>query len=274
MAKKNDNGSSDRAGKSGTSANTSASATGSNGSSVGSGGIESESGSVGNGKSNAETKSGIGAIDSGRGDKSSGNASAGTSEGTGSDSGSGRDNIAGTGTGTGKRKRGRPKGSTNRQRNAEDISRVNAPKSIDTSILGTARKRGKRDYTKPFAKSFKLLFELPRYAGYGEHWPIDDPTANELGSKLNECVDAFPAGATTKFAQWFEKYVDRYMPFAALGIVMYAVTEPRIALTKQLIENARQQNNARAPETTARDTASSGAMSSGIEGAPFASDSH
>jgi hypothetical protein len=241
MAKKNDNGSSDRAGKSGTSgADTSAS--GSNGSSVGSGGIESESGSTGNGKPNAETKGGISAIDSGRGDKSSGNASAGTSTGTGSDSGSGRNNIAGTSTGTGseKRKRGRPKGSTNRQRNAEDISRVNAPKTIDTSILGSARKRGKRDYTKPFAKAFKFAYELPRYAGYGEHWPIGDDEANELGSKLNECVDAFPKSATSKFAEWFEKYVDKYMPFAALGITAYVITEPRVQLTKQLIADAKQ----------------------------------
>lgn len=115
-----------------------------------------------------------------------------------------------------------------------------------------------------------MLYEMPRYAGYGNHWPISDSDAELLGDKLNDVVLALPKGSVNKFAEFFDKYINPYIPVASLVTATYLITEPRIALTKQLMAEAKREREtspASATHTPAGDPSSNGAVHEGVESA-------
>lgn len=272
MSERKNAGTRNRNRDAGSSSGTSASSSSSSDNSGATGQLDSDgsgapvvgSGAVDQGAGGGETKSAVGTDDSGRSSVGSGGGDegAGTGARTTSDSGGGSDL---TPTGRVKRKYGK------RGSETEGTTEDGAPRVIHPSRLRGGKRKAKRDYTESFAKGFKVLYEMPKYAGYGNHWPISDDDAELLGGKLNDVVLALPKGTANKLAEFFDKYVNPYIPVASLVTATYLITEPRIAVTRQLMAEARVQRDRQSsatgsPTAPAGSAASNGEMHEGAEG--------
>lgn len=82
------------------------------------------------------------------------------------------------------------------------------------------------------------LYALPAYtmdSPIGDHWPLDDDEKQAVASAVSEAIDAMPSAK----AKAFKKLLAQYAPLVNVGIVLAAVTTPRVVLTRRLIEEAR-----------------------------------
>jgi hypothetical protein len=81
----------------------------------------------------------------------------------------------------------------------------------------------------------KLVFAIPKYAGLGAHWSLEDDEANDLGDAIHAFVKTLPA---SKRKAW-EKRLEKYFPAINLAVVAGMLTIPRALATVELAKMQR-----------------------------------
>lgn len=110
-----------------------------------------------------------------------------------------------------KARRGRPRGK---------VQTISSKKSasLDDIIL-------------PLRIACDFVFGLPVTLGWGKHWELNDDEANDLATSIKDVLEAFPSDTTQAFIVALEKYI----PLLTLGMTLYQITKPRIAITRAMI---------------------------------------
>lgn len=158
----------------------------------------------------------------------------------------------GSGDGDGSRRgRGRPKGSKTRARpDRPDVVRgvddTPAPAPKDIPFAKVTGERTKAPAMRDSLAMFiSVGFMLPKYAGYGQHWDLSEPEADDLAQHLDKCLKRLPKTKAAKLA----KTIDKYAPFFGLAMAGYATVAPRVALTRELLAlQAQERRNAQSSQ--------------------------
>jgi hypothetical protein len=74
------------------------------------------------------------------------------------------------------------------------------------------------------------LYTLPKLAGQGPHWPLNDDEAAILAEQLEACLHSLPARQMEKAS----KFVARVAPWVGLTTTAIVVTYARYAETEKL----------------------------------------
>ena len=100
-----------------------------------------------------------------------------------------------------------------------------------------------------------VLFEMPDALGMGVYtdragavhhtWPLAPDEAHRLSHKMVVALSTLPA----KSLKVLEKYLEKFWPWGALAWTAYAIVNPRIEVTRELIalERERLRNAAQQP---------------------------
>lgn len=204
----------------------------------GSGGADG-TGSAIAGDSNGSTGSGgVSAIDSGHSVDASTDSS-----GTGTVAGSDGD---GSGD-TGRAKRGRPRkdasdGASVVGASDTRVRRTRAPKEIGLGALGLGGERG-GNMSDAYISGSRLVFAIPKYAGLGDHWSLDDDEAQDMARAVQAFVKSLPK---TQRSRW-EKRLEKYWPGINLAMVAGMITVPRVVATVALARMQHEQQLSPSP---------------------------
>lgn len=122
--------------------------------------------------------------------------------------------------------------------NAVRVRRERAPKPVGLAALGLGGDSGTVKVTDAYTGGAKLLFNVPKYAGMGAHWSLDDDEADDLGQAIAAFVKTLPK---SQRAKW-EKKLAKYWPGINLMVVAGMITVPRVMATVELAKMKRTAN--------------------------------
>lgn len=130
------------------------------------------------------------------------------------------------------------------------------------AALGLGGDTGSVKPTDAYTGAAKLLFAVPKYAGLGAHWSLDDDEASDLGGAIAAFAKTLPKSQRKKW----EKMLEKYWPGINLMVVAGMITVPRVLVTVELAKMKR------AASTPQPDTLSPYGNASGTNSRPATPD--
>lgn len=132
------------------------------------------------------------------------------------------------------------------EQDAVRVKRTRAPKAVGLSALGLGGESGNLKVKDAYVGGAKLLFSVPKHAGLGAHWKLDDDEADDLGGAIAAFVKTLPASQRKKW----EKKLEKYWPGLNLLVVAGMITVPRVMVTQELARMARAQTPSPSPDAS------------------------